>query len=206
MRSFRVSGSLLGKRWARLLLCGAVVLLAAGAYGAGTWMDAAAGRLWNGEPYPAADPDQVAVRLKGQAQRVYEEVALPGRPDVGSDGVGTGTCYYRGLRSIGHIDQGLPGVSSFVLEWRVTDTSRDIARAGQERVRRRLEQQGWKFAMENVGSDMGFRYEDPETGDHVDVDWHQPTGTLAVRIFTPCGKVPQGFDEYAWPASAWSPQ
>lgn len=36
-------------------------------------------RVWEGEPYPAVVPDQVAERLKGEAQRVYEEVALPGR-------------------------------------------------------------------------------------------------------------------------------
>ncbi|WP_327240767.1 hypothetical protein OG243_40925 [Streptomyces sp. NBC_01318] len=160
-------------------------------------------RVWEGEPYPAVVPDQVAVRLKGEAQRVYEEVALPGRPGASSSGVETGTCYYRGLRSIAHIDEGRSDVRSFGLEWRVTDVPRSTARAGQERVRRRLEGEGWRLTGENV-SDMGFRFEHPDTDDMVDVDWYEPTGTLAVSVYAPCGKLPAGFDEYAWPESEWS--
>ncbi|MGW7368889.1 hypothetical protein ACWGI8_37055 [Streptomyces sp. NPDC054841] len=189
---------MLSKRWARTVLYGVGVLLVVGISVAGY-------RVWNGQPYPAADPDQVAARLKQEAQRVYDEVALPGRPEVNSAGVQTGTCYWRGLRAIAHIDEGRSDVRSFGLEWRVTDTSRDTARAGQERVRRRLEQQGWKLVTENV-SDMGFRYQDPETGDKVDVDWYKPTGILAVRIYAPCGQLPDNFDEYAWPVSQWSPK
>ncbi|MFD9224572.1 hypothetical protein ACFWDI_32300 [Streptomyces sp. NPDC060064] len=161
-------------------------------------------RVWNGEPYPASDPDQVATRLKQEAQRVYDEVALPGPPDVSSR-VETGTCYYRGLRSIAHIDQGRSDVRSFGLEWRVTDVPRNTARSGQERVRRRLEQEGWKLTSENV-SDLGFRFERPDTDEMVDVDWYEPTGTLAVSVYAPCGKLPGGFDEYEWPESEWSPK
>ncbi|MET8513725.1 hypothetical protein [Streptomyces sp. NPDC005077] len=160
-------------------------------------------RVWEGEPYPAAVPDQVAVRLKGEARRVYEEVALPGRPGVSSSGVETGTCYFGGLRSIAHIDEGRSDVRSFGLEWRVTDVPRSTARAGQERVRRRLEREGWRLTGENV-SDMGFRFEHPDTDDMVDVDWYEPTGTLAVSVYAPCGKLPADFDEYAWPDSEWS--
>ncbi|MER5461434.1 hypothetical protein ABT010_12255 [Streptomyces sp. NPDC002668] len=162
-------------------------------------------RVWNGEPYPATDPDQVATRLKQEAQRVYDEVALPGPPDVSSNGVETGTCYYRGLRSIAHMDEGRSDVRSFGLEWRVTDVPRNTARTGQERVRRRLEQEGWKLTSENI-SDMGFRFERPDTDDIVDVDWYQPTGTFAVSIYAPCGKLPDGFDAYVWPEAEWSPK
>lgn len=160
-------------------------------------------RVWEGEPYPAVVPDQVAERLKGEAQRVYEEVAPPGRPGVSSSGVETGTCYYRGLRSIAHIDEGRGDVRSFVLEWQVTDVLRSDARAGQERVRRRLEYEGWRLTGENV-SDMGFRFERRDTDETVAVDWYEHTATLAVSVHTSCGKLPAGFDEYAWPGSEWS--
>ncbi|QNE75695.1 hypothetical protein F0344_14600 [Streptomyces finlayi] len=162
-------------------------------------------RVWDGEPYPATDPDQVAARLKQEAQHVYDEVALPGPPDVSSSGVETGTCYYRGLRSVAHIDQGRRDVRDFRLEWWVTDITKDTARVGQERVRRRLEQEGWKLTSENI-SDMGFRFERPDTDFMVDVDWYQPTGTLAVSVYAPCGKLPDGFDEYELPESDWSPK
>ncbi|MEU8834749.1 hypothetical protein [Streptomyces sp900116325] len=92
---------------------------------------------------------------------------------------------------------------SFVLEWQVTDVLRSDARAGQERVRRRLEYEGWRLTGENV-SDMGFRFERPDTDETVAVDWYEHTGTLAVSVHTSCGKLPAGFDEYAWPSSEWS--
>ncbi|WP_326769643.1 hypothetical protein OG978_38450 [Streptomyces sp. NBC_01591] len=53
---------------------------------------------------------------------------------------------------------------------------------------------------------MGFRFERPDTAYMVGVDWHRPTGTLAVVVHAPCGKLPDGFDEYAWPEAAWSPE
>lgn len=153
-------------------------------------------RLWNGEPYPEVDPNVVAMRLNEEAQRVEEDLALPGRTDSGSSShrVDTGACYYHGLRSVAHIDEARQDVRSFALDWSTTGVPRTTARAGQERVRSRLSQQGWKLTSENI-SDMGFRFERPGTGDKVDVDWYEPTGTLAVTIHAPCGKVPGGFDE-----------
>ncbi|MCC8477208.1 hypothetical protein LMJ41_04760 [Streptomyces globisporus] len=54
-------------------LCAALV--AAATIAAVAW-------LWYGTPYPQSDPDRIAVRLKDQAQRAYDEAALPGRPEV----------------------------------------------------------------------------------------------------------------------------
>ncbi|MGW7334052.1 hypothetical protein ACWGIU_36725 [Streptomyces sp. NPDC054840] len=148
-------------------------------------------RLWNGAPYPEADPAIVAARLAAEAERVQDDLALPADADSPPDRLETGACYYRGLRSLAHIDQGRPDVRSFVLDRRTTGVPEDTARTAQERVRARLSQQGWKLVSENI-SDMGFRYEDRSTGDQVDVNWYEPTGTLAVSIHAPCGKVPGG--------------
>ncbi|MCX5610219.1 hypothetical protein OHB39_21965 [Streptomyces sp. NBC_00047] len=149
-------------------------------------------RLWNGEPYPEVDPNVVAMRLREEAERVEED--LDGRSRFEAHNVDTGACYYRGLRSVAHIDEARQDVRSFGLDWSTTDVPRTTARASQERARGRLSEQGWKLTSENI-SDMGFRFEHPGTGDKVDVDWYEPTGTLAVRIHAPCGKVPDGFDE-----------
>ncbi|WP_158710441.1 hypothetical protein [Streptomyces flavochromogenes] len=165
---------------------------------------AAGHHLWNGAPYPEAAPDAVAGRLKAQAQRVYDEAALPRAPEVRSR-VETGTCSYRGLRSVAHIDRGRPDVRSFGLSWRVTDVPETTARAAQARTRLRLERDGWKLVSENV-SDLGFRFEHPGTGDKVDVDWYEPTGTFALSAYAPCGKLPDGFSAYDWPAAAWTPR
>ncbi|MFD8465810.1 hypothetical protein ACFV10_11945 [Streptomyces cyaneofuscatus] len=163
--------------------------------------------LWYGTPYPAADPDRAAVRLKGEAQRAYDEAALPGRPGVGPVRVDTGTCYYRGLRSVAHIDQGRSDVRSFGLDWRVTGVAEDAARSGQERTRARLEREGWTVVSTD---ERGFRYRLPggegADEDIVDVEWHHETGTYSVSVFTDCGKLPDGFDEYRWPEAEWDPR
>lgn len=161
-------------------------------------------RLWNGAPYPVADPGQVAARLKAQVQQVYDEAALPGTPEAPTR-VGTSACDYRGLKSIAHIDQGRRDVRRFELSWRMTEVPEATARSAQQRTRHRLEQNGWKLISENV-SDRGFRFEQPETGDKVDVDWYQPTGTYAVTAYAPCGKVPDGFADYAWAGAGWAPE
>ncbi|MFJ5073799.1 hypothetical protein ACIP8Z_04190 [Streptomyces sp. NPDC088553] len=173
------------------------VLIAVGLVAAGHY-------LWNGPPYPKADPDAVAARLKARAQRVYDEAALAGTPGVESR-VETRPCSYRGLRGFAHIDGGRLDVRTFELMWQVTDVPRATARSAQARTRLRLERDGWKLLSENV-SDLGFRFEHPGTGDTVDVDWYEPTGTFALRTFSSCGELPDGFSEYDWPAAAWTPR
>ncbi|MEV6682839.1 hypothetical protein AB0N09_39145 [Streptomyces erythrochromogenes] len=148
-------------------------------------------RLWNGAPYPEVDPNVVAVRLREQAERVEED--LDGRSRFEAHHVDTGACYHRGLRSFAHIDEARRDVRSFDLDWRATGVARATARTGQERIRNRLSEQGWKPVGEHP-SDMGLRFEHPDTGDKVDVGWYEATGTLAVSIYAPCGKVPDGFD------------
>ncbi|MFB6822955.1 hypothetical protein ACFCXA_15330 [Streptomyces virginiae] len=150
-------------------------------------------RLWNGAPYPEVDPAIVATRLAAEAERVQEDLALPAGAASPSDRTETGACSYRGLRSVAHIDEARADVRTFILARQTTGVPQDTARTGQERVRARLSQQGWKLISENI-SDMGFRYEDRRTGDRVDVNWYAPTGTLAVSVHAPCGKIPDGYD------------
>ncbi|MFE6834850.1 hypothetical protein ACFVFI_08405 [Streptomyces sp. NPDC057705] len=174
---------------ARRLLRTALVLGGAGLLTVVSWSGY---RLWNGAPYPEADPNVVVTRLREEIERVHDDLALSRPADERPDRVETGACYYRGLRSFAHIDESRRDVHSFGLDTRTTAVPRAAARTGEERVRSRLSQQGWKLISENI-SDMGFRFENPDTGDMVDVDWYEPTGTLAVSVFAPCGKVPEGF-------------
>lgn len=160
--------------------------------------------LWNGTPYPRTDPDRVAVRLKGQAQLAHDEAALPGGPEVGPVRVETGVCYYRGLRSVAHIDQGRSDVRSFNLDWRVTGVPEDVARSGLHRTRTRLEREGWTLVETRVDR-PGYRFRNPGNEDLVDAHWSRETGTYAVSTYAGCGKLPDGFDEYAWPEAHWSP-
>ncbi|WP_404962275.1 hypothetical protein [Streptomyces sp. 147326] len=166
------------------LILGGVTLLAAVSW--------AGYRLWNGAPYPEVDPNVVGTRLRAEVERVHDDLALTRTAAEGPYRVETGACYYRGLRGFAHIDQSRRDVYSFDLDTSTTGVPEAIARTGQERVRSRLSQQGWKLIGENITS-MGFRFENPDTGDTVDVRWYEPTGTLAVSVFSQCGKVPAGF-------------
>ncbi|MEU3950133.1 hypothetical protein [Streptomyces sp. NPDC029526] len=161
--------------------------------------------LWEGEPYPAADPDRVAVRLKDHAQQVLDEAALP-RDRPAPARVDTSACYYRGLSYLAHFDQSRRDVYGFTLNWRVTEVPEAAARRAQEPTRRRLERDGWELRYErDPRAGFGFVFADPRTGEAVDVAWYRPTGTYAVSVSAPCGTVPDGFDAYDWPAAAWTP-
>ncbi|MFI8425201.1 hypothetical protein [Streptomyces sp. NPDC085479] len=164
-----------------------------------------AAAVWFGRPYPAVDPEAAAARLKTEAGRAYDEAGLPPGTAPLAGRVETGSCYHRGLRSLAHIDESRRDVHSFVLRWEVRGVSAAAAGAGQDRTRARLAAAGWRLTSENV-SDRGFRFEDPASGDTVSVDWYEPTGTYEVRAYAPCGRVPDGFDAYAWPSAEWHPE
>ncbi|MFE0426880.1 hypothetical protein [Streptomyces sp. NPDC058953] len=163
---------------------------------------AVGGLWWNGPPYPATDPDRIAEGLKAQAQVVYDDLALPGRPAAGGT-VATSTCPYRGLRGL--VTQRMrPDVAGFWLHWKFEDTDPATARAGQDRVRARLERLGWRLVSENIASDQGFRYVAPSGDDKIDVNWYRATRILAVTLHSPCGVLPEGYDESDWPAARWT--
>ncbi|MEU7406729.1 hypothetical protein [Streptomyces sp. NPDC044948] len=167
--------------------------------------------LWNGVPYPSADPGMVAQRLKDQSDAVYEGFALPEEYPAKSGRIDTGACYYRGLESIAHIDKPRRDVRSFGLDWSVPDVPESTARDAQWRVRRLLAARGWKLVHEGdrAGAsflEMGFRFEDREGGGQVDVGWNDATTTLFISVYAPCTQVPDGFDEYDWPEAEWHPK
>ncbi|MFE9999822.1 hypothetical protein [Streptomyces avermitilis] len=171
----------------------------------------AANSVWNGAPYPSADPDAVAQRLKDQSDGVYDGFALPAKYAADSGRVDTGACYYRGLRGIAHIDEARSDVRSFGLDWSVPDIPEATARDAQRRVRQRLVKQGWKLIFEGdrVGETfrkLGFRFENPEGGDQVDVQWNDSTTTLFISVYAPCVQLPDGFEEYGWSEADWHPK
>ncbi|MFF2184967.1 hypothetical protein [Streptomyces sp. NPDC058155] len=54
--------------------------------------------------------------------------------------------------------------------------------------------------------ELGFRFEDPEGGDQVDVRWNDSTTTLFISVHAPCGQVPGEFVEYDWSEADWHPR
>lgn len=152
--------------------------------------------VWNGAPYPSGDPAAVAQRLKARSDGIYDDFALPEKYAADSGSLDTGACYYRGLRGVAHIDEARSDVRSFGLDRRVPDVPEAAAREAQGRVRQRLVQQGWNLTHEDdrAGAtfrELGFRFEDPQGGDQVDVQWNNSTTTLFISVYAPCTQVPE---------------
>ncbi|MEW1930199.1 hypothetical protein [Streptomyces sp. NPDC088360] len=184
------------------------------------------GKVWNGEPYPSVDPDAVAQRLKDRSDEVYDDFALSEMPEMPEESgkyaksgkyaavpgkIATGACSYRGLRGFAHIDEARSDVRSFGLDWSVSHVPEATARDAQQRVRQRLVKQGWKHTHDGdrAGAalrELGFRFEDPESGDQVDVRWNDSTTTLFISVYAPCGEVPDDFAEYGWSEADWHPK
>ncbi|WP_405615532.1 hypothetical protein OG292_20605 [Streptomyces sp. NBC_01511] len=171
-----------------------------------------ASEMWNGPPYPSADPDTVAQRLKDRSDAVYEGFALPEKYPADSGSVETGACYHQGMKSFTHIDEARSDVVSFGLRWSVPDVPEATARDAQQRVRQQLVKQGWRLTSEEgdragaTFSELGFRFEDPKGGDLVDVQWNDSTTTLFISVYAPCGQVPDDFSPYDWPEGDWHPK
>ncbi|MGW2182909.1 hypothetical protein ACWCXX_33535 [Streptomyces sp. NPDC001732] len=167
--------------------------------------------VWNGAPYPSVDPDAVAQRLKSRSDEVYDGFALPEKYAANASRFDTGACYYRGLRGIAHIDRGRRDVRSFGLDWSMPGVPEAAARDAQRRVRQQLVRKGWKLTHEGdrVGAnlrELGFRFEDPEGGDQIDVRWNDSTTTLFISVYAPCGQVPDSFVDYDWAEADWHPK
>lgn len=166
--------------------------------------------VWEGAPYPKADPDAVARRLKERSQLTYDAFGLPGAHTVQPARMSDGACYYRGLESLGHIDEARRDVRSFGLSWSVEDVPEEQARASQDRLRQQLAERGWELTRdwnrESSGSlTLGSTFRHPGTPDQIHVKWNDSTTTLFVDVYAECGRVPAGYDSTAEWTAAWVP-
>ncbi|WJV45814.1 hypothetical protein [Streptomyces flavofungini] len=156
-------------------------------------------------------PDAVAQRLKSRSDEVYDVFALPQKYAADSGNVDTGACYYRGLKGAAHIDEARSDVRSFGLDRSVPDVSEATARDAQRRVRQNLARKGWKLTRQGDRTspkfrELGFRFENPDSGDQVDARWNDSTTTLFVSVYAPCGQVPGKFMKHDWPEADWYPK
>lgn len=171
----------------------------------------AARLAWNGEPYPSADPDAVAERLKTRSNEVYDSFALAKKYAAQPSRVDTGACYHRGLSGYVNLDRARLDVSSFRLYWDVPNVPEPTARDALRQARQQLTSHGWEFSHDWADStssllELGFRYEEPGRGDKVDLRWNSSTTTLFVEVYAPCTQVPDEFNAHDWPAADWLPK
>ncbi|MFG2777563.1 hypothetical protein ACGFY7_06820 [Streptomyces prunicolor] len=190
----------LGRR-RRLLVASAAVLALAGAVvgtvGVARWSE----RLWEGDPYPVADPAATAQRLDGHTQAVYDVLGLPHAqldpdwPGGGSEADGYG-CYYRGLKhwseQLSDSPPSPPHVVDVSNEWALKGVSRDQAVSALRRVRKALTRQGWKVtAYENSRAWLRLALTLPDTDDTVSIQTY-PRDRLQVSAYADCARYPSG--------------
>ncbi|MFC9628246.1 hypothetical protein ACFTY8_02950 [Streptomyces mirabilis] len=114
-----------------LLATAAALAMAVRAAGA-VWLARGAGRLWNGDPYPVADPAVTSQRLDGLTQQVYDTPDVPQAtldpkwPGGGQETDGSG-CYHTGLKDltkqVSDSPPSVPGVVAVSSEWGLKATS-----------------------------------------------------------------------------------
>lgn len=133
--------------WRRAVRTLAAVGLALGAVTVAWWFR----QLWEGDPYPVADPAATARQLDQRTQAVYDALDLP-QAQLATDWPGGlkasgGACPYRGLRhwreQLSDSPPSEPRVVSVRGEWVLTGVSRTQAESALERVRRVMTRQGW---------------------------------------------------------------
>lgn len=168
----------------------AVVMVTAG----GVWAVGEVSSFFGGRTWPQANPVTTADRLQDHSQLVRAVVDLPKMPVEGNY-VDTGACYGGGWTQI---DVAQDGVVSVGHHWQIPNLSQQTAQTAIDRVRARFALQDWKLTSDNTRhgadwTDLGFRMQDPETGDKLDLAWNNLGSTLIVNVYAPCAKVSADF-------------
>ncbi|MDX3642188.1 hypothetical protein [Streptomyces sp. MB09-02B] len=155
--------------------------------------------IWNGTPYPVADPRATADRLDGHTQTVYDALDLAEaelEPGYGNDGNGYG-CHYRGLRhllkQLPSTPPSVPGVVDVSNEWALRGTSTAEAQAAVGRARKALTAQGWQVTRYDRIKDLFDLAMRPpgNDGDAVRVSTY-PQGLVVVSAYGACARYPSG--------------
>ncbi|MFD9030485.1 hypothetical protein ACFVZW_04850 [Streptomyces sp. NPDC059567] len=181
--------------------------LVLGALAAVTAVTATACSVLPGREYPTVDPSTVVTRVQARSQWAYDAMDLPAATPVKGGTVTTvHSCYERWA-----IDRVDLDVASFAFDWSVPDIRTDEARAADRRLREAFTKAGWKLAYDRdrqgKGSlSLGFRFEDPATGDMFDLAWHDTTETLFFDSYTPCAQLPEEYLSGSWHSAEWSPR
>lgn len=188
----------LGRR-RRLLVTSAAVLALAGTVVGMVGFARSFERLWEGDPYPVANPAATAQRLDGHTQAVYDALGLPHAqldPDWPGGGSEVDGCYYRGLKhwseQLSDSPPSLPHVVGVSNEWALKRVSRDQAVSALRRVRKELTRQGWKVtAYENSRAWLSLTLTLPDTDDTVSIQTY-PRDRLQVSAYADCARYPSG--------------
>ncbi|WP_380282424.1 hypothetical protein [Kitasatospora purpeofusca] len=164
--------------------------------------------LWQGEPFPVADPVAVAGRLDARTQAVYDALLLPDAPlnrEWPSEGIEASIydCHPRGLAhfldSISDSPPREPGTTAVHESWALAGVTHAQAVDAMARARQTLTAAGWKVTSYTDLSpdDVTLRLKPPQADDGVTDGVTDgvsvalyPRGNLAVFAGTDCIRMP----------------
>ncbi|WP_327416059.1 hypothetical protein [Streptomyces sp. NBC_01233] len=158
--------------------------------------------IWDGTPYPVADPAATARELEGHTQSAYAALGLPRAELADWPGAGLAAdghdCHLRGMRhwserGIAYPPQA-PGVVTVSDTWGLRGVPRAEAEPALERVRKALTQQGWKVTDYANSPDLHqaeLRLELPGTGRTLSLTTY-PGDRLEVAAHADCARYPSG--------------
>ncbi|MER7708652.1 hypothetical protein ABTX81_37955 [Kitasatospora sp. NPDC097605] len=186
-----------GRKWKAARLSAAGVLLVGVVFLTGL----KAVELWQGEPFPVADPVTVAQRLDGQTQTIYDALQLPSArldPDWPGSGIEATvqSCYARGLgEALNDSPPPEPGTAAVHESWALEGVPAAEAVEAMARARRTLTAAGWEItsSSESPAEDADLYLRPPATGDGVTVRTgvrFYPSGVLEVFAISECLRYP----------------
>ncbi|GHC52794.1 hypothetical protein [Streptomyces flavofungini] len=174
-----------------------IVAALAGFIGLARWFDG----VWQGDPYPVADPAATSRHLDERSQTVYDALALPhARLDAERSGVRAYTdaynCDRRGLRTwsdaLDPSPPSEPHVVSVSYDWTLRDVPRARAVVALQHARKELTREGWTVAEHR---DDRYRLQlsvrPPKDGTSVTLTAY-PGDRLEVSAYADCARYPKG--------------
>ncbi|MFE0424490.1 hypothetical protein [Streptomyces sp. NPDC058953] len=183
---------------ALVLVTAAVVFVVAGPPG---------DRLWRGIPYPTADPDTAADRVRDESRRIHTDLgARPDRAPVFNT-LRSSRCLVRAEIRVEKTDRSAVGVRHV---WELDGVDRAAARTAIDQAGRRLRDDRWKeeYAYDektNSRGGMGARYKHPDTGYRVAIQWVPYRNGLLVDVESPCRTIPDGHPKATGGPLEWRP-
>lgn len=174
-----------------------IVAALAGFIGLARWFDG----VWQGDPYPVADPAATSRHLDERSQTVYDALALPdARLDAERSGVrayaDAYTCHRRGLRTwsdaLDPSPPSEPHVVSVNYDWTLRDVPRARAVTALQHARKELTRAGWKVAEhQNDRYRLELSLRPPGDGTSITLTAY-PGDRLEVSAYADCARYPEG--------------
>ncbi|MFF2143698.1 hypothetical protein [Kitasatospora sp. NPDC058190] len=158
--------------------------------------------VWEGAPFPVADPAAIAERLNGQTLAVYDALEVPNGLVLDlSNSLGVEAdiydCHGRGLS---HFLDNLedtapyePRTAAISAGFTVTGLTHPQAAEAMERAHGALTAQGWTVESQEAPDHIQLKLKPPSTGpngvsDTVFVDFYDPSGFFTVEAHAECAR------------------